>query len=255
MNPKVEEGDCRYMARELLNDDFSALDKVDIFALGLTLLEAATGVDLPRNGTLWHEIRDGRIPNIPNFSMDFNDLLRQMIHVDPKQRPSALDILNHQILSTVAENVRKRDKDRGQLSKELELAKLENQRLGQQLEQAHCYIQQITNFPKISPISQSKNGITFFVSASSEASPAFSLLKPKSDESVLMDSPSPPPTPTNPTPRHNPYNTRSNQCSNGSKVCNSAKNGFSISNRITNCIPRSQPRFVGKKAPRSLSMV
>lgn len=32
--PKVEEGDCRYLPKELLNDDYTHLTKADIFSLG-----------------------------------------------------------------------------------------------------------------------------------------------------------------------------------------------------------------------------
>ena len=38
---------CRYIPQEILNDDFSALDKANIFMLGASLYELATGTQLP----------------------------------------------------------------------------------------------------------------------------------------------------------------------------------------------------------------
>ena len=38
---------CRYIPQEILNDDFSALDKANIFMLGASLYELATGTSLP----------------------------------------------------------------------------------------------------------------------------------------------------------------------------------------------------------------
>lgn len=75
-NPQVEEGDCRYLPTEILQEEFGHLPKADIFALGLTMFEAAGGGTLPKNGDEWHAIRRGELPTLPHCSRDFNDLLK-----------------------------------------------------------------------------------------------------------------------------------------------------------------------------------
>lgn len=90
---EVEEGDCRYLPKELLNNNFDNLSKVDIFALGLTLYEASGVTPLPKNGPLWHHIRDGNIERLSNVSEDLHGLIKLMIDKDPVKRPSAAEII------------------------------------------------------------------------------------------------------------------------------------------------------------------
>ena len=75
-NPSFEEGDCRYLPKELLADKFDNLTKADIFAFGLTMYQAAGGGELPKNGDLWHKIRTGGLPDLPRYSKDFNQLIK-----------------------------------------------------------------------------------------------------------------------------------------------------------------------------------
>ena len=41
-NPTVEDGDCRYLPKEILNDNYDHLSKADIFSLGVTMYEAVS---------------------------------------------------------------------------------------------------------------------------------------------------------------------------------------------------------------------
>jgi len=45
-NPTVEDGDCRYLPKEILNDDYENLTKSDVFSLGLTMYEAVSNTNL-----------------------------------------------------------------------------------------------------------------------------------------------------------------------------------------------------------------
>lgn len=124
----VEEGDCRYLPKELLNN-FSDLSKVDIFALGLTLYEAAGGGPLPKNGEEWHSIREGKLNPLPHLSSEFINLIKRMIHPDPKCRPSAAEL----IMETVSSPIYKTVKDKH----ELKAAKQKIQVLEQQLQDVY----------------------------------------------------------------------------------------------------------------------
>jgi serine/threonine protein kinase len=76
-----EEGDCRYMAPELLADDVNRenLPKADIFSLGLTLYEAASLQELPKNSLedpMYERLKGGHLPFVEGYSKEFNLLLK-----------------------------------------------------------------------------------------------------------------------------------------------------------------------------------
>ena len=76
-----EEGDCRYMAPELLADDVDRekLTKADIFSLGLTLYEAASLMEMPKNSLedpMYERIKSGDLPFVEGYSKEFNLLIK-----------------------------------------------------------------------------------------------------------------------------------------------------------------------------------
>ncbi|XP_015115742.1 wee1-like protein kinase isoform X1 [Diachasma alloeum] len=129
-NPTVEEGDCRYLTTEILHEDVSHLTKADIFALGLTVYEAAGGGPLPKNGPEWHSIRQGNLKELPQYSRDLNELLKLMTHPNPETRPSAVSLIQHRVLCPFG------NKTKAQLRRELNEEKQKNEILLKQLQEA-----------------------------------------------------------------------------------------------------------------------
>jgi len=130
-----EEGDCRYMAPELLEHVINRelLAKADIFSLGLTLFEAASLKELPKNSLEdleYEKLKSGQLPYLDGYSKDFNNLLKAMVNPDPFARPSASKLASLQSLrGTNSSN----NKSRSQLYQELKETKAKLRLLEQQL--------------------------------------------------------------------------------------------------------------------------
>eukprot|EP00742_Colponemidia_sp_Colp-10_P012747 GILJ01014348.1.p1 GENE.GILJ01014348.1~~GILJ01014348.1.p1 ORF type:complete len:517 (+),score=90.51 GILJ01014348.1:191-1741(+) len=124
---EVTEGDSRYLAHELLHEDFRALPKADIFSLGAMVYEIMIGRPLPPNGDEWRDLRENRhhIESLPNYSTEFKQLIASMLHPDPEQRPSSSFLLHHPLLRSETEE---------QLERERSIAESFKQQLIQMLE-------------------------------------------------------------------------------------------------------------------------
>lgn len=87
------EGDKYYMAPEVLEGNYSKA--ADIFSLGLIILELAADIELPSNGDSWQNLRHGDFSelSLDDTSDMLNQLIKEMTHPLPSQRPSIEKVL------------------------------------------------------------------------------------------------------------------------------------------------------------------
>ncbi|KAK7098663.1 membrane-associated tyrosine- and threonine-specific cdc2-inhibitory kinase-like [Littorina saxatilis] len=87
------EGDAKYLAPELMKGHFGK--PADVFSLGLTIMELAGDLDLPRGGEGWHRLRESQLPVefISTRSTTLKSVISQMLEPDYTKRPTIDQLL------------------------------------------------------------------------------------------------------------------------------------------------------------------
>nr|CCC90217.1 putative serine/threonine-protein kinase [Trypanosoma congolense IL3000] len=91
----VEEGDCRYLCTDMLNEK-RYLKEGDMFSFGISLFELMSGEPLPFHGARFIELRHRPpLEQLLNrgYSKRLTDLVANLMHPDPTARPTARDVL------------------------------------------------------------------------------------------------------------------------------------------------------------------
>ncbi|RXN32791.1 membrane-associated tyrosine- and threonine-specific cdc2-inhibitory kinase [Labeo rohita] len=90
----LQEGDPRYMAPELLRGEYGTA--ADIFSLGVSILELACNIEVPKGGDDWQYLRMGHLPaEFTNaLSEDMQYMLRLMLNPEPCKRVTAQQLLS-----------------------------------------------------------------------------------------------------------------------------------------------------------------
>ncbi|KAI1896377.1 hypothetical protein AGOR_G00094160 [Albula goreensis] len=88
-----QEGDPRYMAPELLRGEYSPA--ADVFSLGVSILELACSIEVPKGGDGWQQLRQGNLPSefTNALSNELQSVLRMMLCPDPSERAMVPELL------------------------------------------------------------------------------------------------------------------------------------------------------------------
>ena len=94
----TDEGDNRYMAREMLA--FHSVDRArcDIFSLGATMYRICLGRELPGSGDEWNDIRNDKLDQLEGTHPELKRYIAEMMHSDPSKRPAAKELLTREFL-------------------------------------------------------------------------------------------------------------------------------------------------------------
>lgn len=94
----TDEGDNRYMAREMLA--FHSVDRArcDIFSLGATMYRICLGRELPGSGDEWNDIRNDKLDQLEGTHPELKRYIAEMMHSDPSKRPTAKELLTREFL-------------------------------------------------------------------------------------------------------------------------------------------------------------
>ncbi|KAI7848467.1 kinase-like domain-containing protein [Circinella umbellata] len=97
------EGDRRYMAPDLLRDQFHK--PADIFSLGLIVLEMAAGIELPDTGEPWEELRIADFSGCEEAlntktSTKMREFIEWLMQTNAKERPTIDQVLKHPELAS-----------------------------------------------------------------------------------------------------------------------------------------------------------
>ncbi|XP_054624236.1 membrane-associated tyrosine- and threonine-specific cdc2-inhibitory kinase isoform X2 [Dunckerocampus dactyliophorus] len=85
-------GDPRYMAPELLRDEYGPA--ADVFSLGVSILELACSIEVPNGGEGWQQLRQGCLPQVTRgLSADLQSVLQMMLAPEPSERPTVSELL------------------------------------------------------------------------------------------------------------------------------------------------------------------
>lgn len=89
----IDEGDSKYLASETMQGKFTKA--ADIFSLGITIFEVASGLDLPQRGEIYHKLRHNKIEDLyfNGLSAELVRVIKLMMEEDYTKRPTVDDLL------------------------------------------------------------------------------------------------------------------------------------------------------------------
>lgn len=124
----IVEGDKAYMPLEVFRKALEPtniidLTKVDIFSIGLILLQMMTAIDIPAQGSLWSSLRTkegvAKVVEKTAYSEKLKELVTRCLSPEPGERPSSSQILASMIDKTEVLNKTLENREESRLSNRL----------------------------------------------------------------------------------------------------------------------------------------